>query len=79
MAEHFMAGDPVPGDWYDAPNLRPFRFGVDVMSEVVGGRRRVMPVCPLGPDDVLVRSEGAVDQTRDCHITFDPPCDFITV
>lgn len=79
MAEHFKAGDLVPPEWYEAPNLHPFRFGVDVMVEMVGGRRNIMPALPLGPSDVVIRSDGPVDREQDSPITTDPPWNVFTV
>lgn len=79
MAEHFKAGDLVPSEWYEAPNLHPFRFGVDVMVEMVASRRNIMPAHPLGQNDVVVRSDGAVDPKQDSPVTTDPPWNIHTV
>lgn len=79
MAEHFKAGDLVPSEWYTAPNLHPLRFGVDVMVEMVAGRRNILPVHPLGPNDVVIRSDGAIEPTYDSSVTTDPPWNIYTV
>lgn len=70
----FNAGEEVPSHWYEAPNLHPMFFAVDVETDIVEGVRHVWPIRSMGDADYVIKGDGAIDPKKASPVRFDPEC-----